>query len=179
MSKLTLPIVADKKYVRRDGKADVVSKIEGGLFILPSGENGYTSTGKCSSFGRDCPADLVSDYIEPAKGHPHAALMAEFAKDAAESETPWDRWEHAGSNGIWRPVERCAPTWEPWIQWRRRPAVTPHPHAASAAEYAKDMAETDKAWERWEAKGPSFIDWKDCLGHPSWYHDFQYRRRPL
>ena len=27
------------------------------------------------------------------KPHPHAELMAEYAKDAAETDTPWERWE--------------------------------------------------------------------------------------
>jgi hypothetical protein len=26
--------------------------------------------------------------------HKHAALMAQYAQDAMETETPWERWEH-------------------------------------------------------------------------------------
>ena len=53
------------------------------------------------------------------KAHKHAALMAEYAKDAAETETPWKRWEVAGLAGDFR---NCTehPEWEYYMQYRRK-----------------------------------------------------------
>ena len=52
-----------------------------------------------------------------------------------------------------------------------------HIHAAAMAEYAKDAAETDKPWERWE-----FSHWgqeyTSLHRHPNWHKDNKYRRKP-
>ena len=52
-----------------------------------------------------------------------------------------------------------------------------HIHAAVMAEYAKDAAETDKPWERWESsrKGEKF---ETLDQNPSWSVRFEYRRKP-
>ena len=52
-----------------------------------------------------------------------------------------------------------------------------HIHAAAMAEYAKDAAETDKPWERWEFshEGRGYTSF---LGHPNWHKDDKYRRKP-
>lgn len=55
--------------------------------------------------------------------------------------------------------------------------MKPHPHAENARLYAEDMAETDRAWERWEMRPPSRV-WLNCVGHPIWAIDIQYRRKP-
>ena len=52
-----------------------------------------------------------------------------------------------------------------------------HIHAAAMAEYAKDAAETDKPWERWEfchMRG----EYQSLHGHPEWVGDNEYRRKP-
>ena len=50
-----------------------------------------------------------------------------------------------------------------------------HIHAQSMMEYAKDAAETDKPWERWEV---SFNDgFVAVTGHPHWSVNHQYRRK--
>lgn len=186
---LTLPIVAGKKYVRRDGvviEARMVTYDGGRPFshlvvgdptAEPSANNTVQKAHGRVWEGKELPFDFVADYIEPAKGHPHAALILQFAQDAQESQTPWDRWECAGSNGPWHPVERCAPTWESWLQYRRKVVINPDPHAQSAAEYAKDMAETDKAWERWEGKFSKSTEWHACTNHPAWNPSYSYRRK--
>lgn len=54
------------------------------------------------------------------KGHPHAALMAEYAKDAAETDTPWERWEFSRGDEEWlRPIKH--PEWLAAFQYRRKP----------------------------------------------------------
>ena len=52
-----------------------------------------------------------------------------------------------------------------------------HIHAAAMAEYAKDAAETNKPWERWEfchMRG----EYSSLYGHPEWVEDNEYRRKP-
>lgn len=52
-----------------------------------------------------------------------------------------------------------------------------HIHAAVMAEYAKDAAETDKPWERWEfchMRG----EYQSLHSHPEWVEDNEYRRKP-
>ena len=51
----------------------------------------------------------------------------------------------------------------------------PHIHAASMAEYAKDAAETDKPWERWETLFGH--KWYSLLRSPDWDINQQYRRK--
>jgi hypothetical protein len=56
-----------------------------------------------------------------AKPHPHAALMRQYADDAAETETPWERWEWRWSKAPdWRPFSRH-PVWAPDYTYRRKP----------------------------------------------------------
>ena len=51
-----------------------------------------------------------------------------------------------------------------------------HIHAAAMVEYAKDAAETDKPWERWEVSfSGGFIG---VTGHPNWSVNHEYRRKP-
>ena len=54
-----------------------------------------------------------------------------------------------------------------------------HPHAELMLEYAKDWAETQIPWERWELMSDVFDEWLPIKGgHPLWLEHFQYRRIP-
>ena len=54
-----------------------------------------------------------------------------------------------------------------------------HIHAAAMAEYAKDAAETDMPWERWEVSIlESSYEFRDLHGHPNWDTKRRYRRKP-
>ena len=54
-----------------------------------------------------------------------------------------------------------------------------HVHAAAMAEYAKDAAETDMPWERWEiSMTESGDEYRNLLGHPDWAVTRKYRRKP-
>ena len=54
-----------------------------------------------------------------------------------------------------------------------------HIHAAAMAEYAKDAAETDMPWERWEVSmTDSGDEYRNLLGHPDWAVTRKYRRKP-
>ena len=53
-----------------------------------------------------------------------------------------------------------------------------HIHAAAMAEYAKDAAETDMPWERWEVSmTESGDEYRNLLGHPDWAVTRKYRRK--
>lgn len=57
-------------------------------------------------------------------GHKHAALMADYAKDAAETERPWERWESRinlpGHGSSWR-GHAAALAWDDDREYRRKP----------------------------------------------------------
>ena len=54
-----------------------------------------------------------------------------------------------------------------------------HIHAAAMAEYAKDAAETDTPWERWEFSygGKKVGAFFSLAEHPNWDADREYRRK--
>lgn len=54
--------------------------------------------------------------------HKHAALMLQYAQDAAETDTPWELWEYKLHGEPWL---GCAsnPTWSENISYRRKPQV--------------------------------------------------------
>ena len=67
-------------------------------------------------------------------GHIHAAAMAEYAKDAAETDKPWERWEISFQNREYTPLE-VHPLWYVCTKYRRKQKVilingheVPEPH---------------------------------------------------
>ena len=52
-----------------------------------------------------------------------------------------------------------------------------HVHSKLMFEYAKDSAETDKPWERWE--GMIAGEFVPLTGSPGWDPDRMYRRKPV
>ena len=58
--------------------------------------------------------------------------------------------------------------------------MTGHVHAEAMALYAEDAKETEKPWERWQARtiDPSNKYWRDITSHPNWSDHTEYRRRP-
>ena len=67
-------------------------------------------------------------------GHIHAAAMAEYAKDAAETDMPWERWEFSKTGRDYESLHKH-PSWTPDIKYRRKPKVilingheVPEPH---------------------------------------------------
>lgn len=51
--------------------------------------------------------------------HKHAALMLQYAKDAMETDKPWERWEVAAPNE-WKGCE-MSPSWSEDHNYRRKP----------------------------------------------------------
>lgn len=52
--------------------------------------------------------------------HIHAELMAQYAQDAMETDTPWDRWEFMDGNIDWTALVRN-PAWDECSMYRRKP----------------------------------------------------------
>ena len=59
--------------------------------------------------------------------HPHAALMAQYAADAAETDTPWERWQNRqAGEADWRDLTG-SPVWSPVFEYRRKPSFLTFP----------------------------------------------------
>lgn len=56
--------------------------------------------------------------------HPHAAAMALYAQDAAETSTPWDRWQARTKSEVrcmpWVSLDEH-PSWSRISEYRRKP----------------------------------------------------------
>ena len=55
--------------------------------------------------------------------HKHAALMMQYAQDAAETDKPWLRWEYnsPGHDDGWEPFTSTHPSWMENMEYRRKP----------------------------------------------------------
>lgn len=51
-----------------------------------------------------------------------------------------------------------------------------HIHAELMAQYAEDAKQHDEPWELWQHDASG--TWVDCVSHPSWCSNTQYRRKP-
>ena len=59
---------------------------------------------------------------EESTGHPHAELMLEYAKDWAETQTPWELWEMKPDEfDVWIPIKGGHPFWREHLLYRRIP----------------------------------------------------------
>lgn len=54
--------------------------------------------------------------------------------------------------------------------------MTAHKHADNIARFARDAAETDKPWERWQASSDGQT-WRNLYAMPSWEQNLYYRRK--
>lgn len=55
------------------------------------------------------------------KAHPYAALMLQYAQDAAETDTPWERWEWRRNNALFFKEFVTHPSWCSDNEYRRKP----------------------------------------------------------
>ena len=51
--------------------------------------------------------------------HKHAALMLQYAQDAAETDTPWERWEYKLHGEPWFECS-STPIWSENVRYRRK-----------------------------------------------------------
>ena len=54
--------------------------------------------------------------------HKHAALMLQYAQDAAETDRPWERWEFEVKPDVWCDISEH-PAWLEHKSYRRKPQV--------------------------------------------------------
>ena len=73
------------------------------------------------------------------KAHKHAALMAEYAKDAAETETPWKRWEFFYGK-VWHEC-LTAMSWDECTEYRRKQTMNTQPNDGGPAFPVQDEGE--------------------------------------
>lgn len=125
MTTLTLPIQLGKKYVRRDGQVVMAERTHDSDVVQVGSavENvwrdvGTVYRGTSQGLQQDC--DLVTDYIE-FTGHVHAALMAQYAEDAATNSEPWKLWEYKSPQSrLWTEAQTQL-SWSEGRQYRRKP----------------------------------------------------------
>lgn len=87
-------------------------------------------------------------------------------------------WLHDDSSGYAHPHYAPGYPYYTAAVAELRPAPRPHPHAVLMAEYAKDAAETDRPWERWEYQVPSESQkWGNLRWQPTWHPGTRYRRK--
>lgn len=51
-----------------------------------------------------------------------------------------------------------------------------HIHAELMAQYAEDAKQHDEPWKLWQHDASG--TWIDCVSHPGWCSDSQYRHKP-
>ena len=95
-------------------------------------------------------------------GHVHAAAMAEYAKDALETDMPWERWEVSvtESGDEYRNL-LGHPDWAVTRKYRRKPKVilingheVPEPHRTP-------LKDGEVYWALSLFSGASSLRWKD------------------
>ena len=93
-------------------------------------------------------------------GHIHAAAMAEYAKDAAETAMPWERWECARQGEEYTPL-LDHPVWHEGIKYRHKPKVilingheVPEPHRTR-------LKDGEVYWTLSLARGVTSLRWDD------------------
>ena len=74
--------------------------------------------------------------------HHHAALMAQYAADAAETDMPWERWQNKqAGEADWRDLTG-SPGWSPVFEYRRKPATSAFPEPEDMAEHLRLLGYT-------------------------------------
>jgi hypothetical protein len=99
------------------------------------------------------------------KPHPHAELMLQYAKDAAETDKPWERWEVLGTDGHWKPLPMTA-LWTEDRQYRRKPNTTPIRYTVSCNVpiHAPNPEAAAQAFRRRVADGTLLVTMTDVDG---------------
>ena len=81
-------------------------------------------------------------------GHIHAAAMAEYAKDALETDKPWERWEFSCGNQDYKSLQ-SQPLWVADFRYRRKPKTTTTHTSAQQPEAKRDVDAADTIRLNW------------------------------
>lgn len=96
--------------------------------------------------------------------HKHAALMAQYAQDALETETPWTRWQvrRRDAGGQW--VDCSIPIgWGVETEYRRKPRTMTY--TVTIPEPMRDAPEVGEKYYVADPKTRGFYGW------PYWHGD--------
>ena len=99
--------------------------------------------------------------------HPHAELMALYAKDATETDKPWERWECYDPNDRkWKSLYGYI-SWIPTIKYRRKP---------ERRWYKVGLLKTSDNiyWTQVVNSDPLVVAWENKLGFVKWLTDRVY-----
>lgn len=106
--------------------------------------------------------------------HPHAENMRLYAEDAAETETPWERWECAQVVGLgWRSLNNH-PLWETDYLYRRKPQPIKRPYVLIGHRWVPEpmRVEPPKGTAYWMADAceevPQKQKWDDDYVDSAW-----------
>ena len=91
-------------------------------------------------------------------GHIHAAAMAEYAKDAAEADMPWERWEFSKTGRDYDSLHEH-PSWNPDIKYRRKPKVILINGHEVPEPCREPLRSGQKFWIVNPFKGPQWFTW--------------------
>ena len=91
-------------------------------------------------------------------GHIHAAAMAEYAKDAAETDMPWERWEFSGQYQEYETLS-CHPTWCEKNKYRRKPKVIRINGHEVPEPCREPLHSGQKFWTMNPFSGPEWSTW--------------------
>jgi len=97
--------------------------------------------------------------------HKHAENMLLYAQDAAETETPWERWEYklCGYSNPWINIE-CSPDWSFLCDYRRKPKTRKVTVDGVDYEFPEPLKEWPKGnKEAWILSGDCIFPCKDEL----------------
>lgn len=116
---------------------------------------------------------LIARLEKSETAHPHAALMALYAQDAARTAEPSRLWQfRTHSADSWSTFGATdLASWWPHTSYRR------HPHADLMLEWEKDQRENPG--QVWQCRSNTDdAPWRDMQGTITWQESLQYRRKP-
>ena len=93
--------------------------------------------------------------------HRHAHLMAQYAQDAMETETPWTRWEVAISGNEWGSLPGN-PIWGEYAEYRRKPGMTTY--TVTMPEPMRKAPEEGEKYYFPEPNAQNFYSWTEWGG---------------
>ena len=91
-------------------------------------------------------------------GHIHAAAMAEYAKDATETDMPWERWEFSKTGRDYDSLHEH-PSWNPDIKYRRKPKVILINGYEVPEPCREPLRSGQKFWIVNPFRGPEWFTW--------------------
>ena len=96
--------------------------------------------------------------------HKHAALMLQYAQDAAETDKPWERWELRCEGTGWIPLKNDPP-WNVKFEYRRKPRTLTY--TVTIPEPLREAPQLDTEYYLVSLFEPRHFEvayWGDCSG---------------